>query len=95
MKLQALVIDKLITAIENGGGIATIEKDYANTGYVMALDDNLDIEWSIRFDFQTTYFTLELYHGTPQFTTPLHRSSTINGATNSSVIAGILDGMAK
>ena len=87
MKLQQLVIDKLTGIIEDAGLTATVEKDYSNTGYILALNDKLDTQWSIRFDFQTTYFTLELFDGsTVRSVLPTVRASTINGASNSSVI---------
>ncbi len=94
MKLQQLVTTKLTSIIEAEDWTATVEKDYANTGYILALDAELDILWSIRFDFQTTYFTLELYEGsTVRFVDTKVRASTINGASNSSVIDKIADGM--
>ncbi len=94
MKLQQLVTEQLINAIEDGGNTATVEKDYANTGYILSLNDDLDTEWAIRFDFQTTYFSLELYKGSPQFKATTHRGSTINGAMTSEVILAIVDRMA-
>ena len=94
MKLQQLVTNKLTSIIEAEEWTATVEKDYANTGYILALDAELDTIFSIRFDFQVTYFTLELYVGsTVRGVDPFVRGSTINGAANSGVIDKITDGM--
>ncbi len=95
MKLQQLVTTKLTSIIEAEDWTATVEKDYANTGYILALDAELDVLFSIRFDFQTTYFTLELFVGSAATRTDSAevRASTINGASNSSVIDKIADGM--
>ena len=93
MNLQTLVTEKLTESIDNIGLTATVEKDYSNTGYILAIDDELDTQWAIRFDFQTTYFSLELYKGSPQFKATTHRGSTINGATTSAVINAIVERM--
>ncbi len=96
MKIQQLVIERLTNAIEDGGGTATVETDWANTGYVMALNEDLDIEWAIRYDFQTTYFSLKLYKGSPQAQVITARASTISdGAVTSEAIAKIVDGMTR
>ncbi len=97
MRIQSLVIDKLTIAIEDNDRTPTIETDYANRGYIMAVDDNLDVEWAIHFDFQTTYFSLKLYKGQAPYrlSLPLAVASTINGKSNSETISLILDGMDK
>ncbi len=83
MRMQTLVEGKIINMIEDVGLTATIEKNWANTGAILGLDpDNLNIRISIHFDFQSTYFSLEVYEGhvvTFRRSDAAKRVSTVNG----------------
>ncbi len=95
MKLQTLIEAKIVEMIEDVGLTATVENAWANTGYFLALDsDDLDIRISIHFDFQNTYFSLQVYEGQHMTggmdrQTAVAQVSTINGMAVSEALGEV------
>ena len=95
MKLQTLIEAKVVEMIEDVGLRATVEHDYSNRGYFLALDkDDLDIRISIHFDFQNTYFSLQIYEGQYRRQDAVATTSTINGKANSEALDDVRNAIA-
>lgn len=95
---QSLVLARLEEYITEGGLTPVQNSDYGNTGYVLALTDNLDVVTSIHYDFQATYFALKVYRGnvvrSGGTADAIFTATTINGKPTSEVLAQVAEYLA-
>lgn len=63
MREQDLVLDKVTALGEAKGWTVVNNGEYANTGVLRLLDDNLDPAYTLRYSFQSTYYSLKLMVG--------------------------------
>ena len=96
-KTQDLVLARLENFITEGGLTPVKESAWANTGYVLALTEDLDVVTTIGYDFQNLYFSLKVYRGHKALNgaEPELYVSTINGKPTSEALAEVADYLAK
>ncbi len=92
MKLQKLVIDRVIETIEESGLTATNETSWANTGHLLALDGDLDTVTTIAYDFQSNYFSLRVFKG-PRLPgdDPVQWMTTAGGKQTTGTVLALID----